>query len=653
MKRNLLICCLLFAFLQVVAQEPDAKKLLAKLEQTQEENKKAELLSQLCEQVRATHPQEAISYGKRAIALATRTDNKQVLAQTYNRIGSIYNSLGDYETALQYYYESLKLGKVMDDNLAIAKSYGNIGSVYFRQKQYDQALQFNQKALSLVQHKQDTAFLGKLYNNIGNIYLEKNLYDKALPYYQKALEMKEVIHDPDGVRSTLNNIGSIHSKKGAYKRALRYHFRALVLGKGIRRLNSLINIAEDYRVGKQYDKALKYANLYLQEARQYQAKEDIQYAADFLSKVYTSLGDYRRAHEYLTLSVAYKDSLQNEQITQQLASFQVRYETERKENENLRLKAQSALQAKQLQQQKTVAYTVGVLLLMAILLIVVAYKGKKRLQLANRQLSEINQQIVHYNQVLNQQKEELQQLNQIKNKFFSIIAHDLRSPLASLRSLIQLLSAGALQEAQLRLFAKTLETEQQNTLWLLDNLLNWASTQMNGMHVKPEHINLKMLAEENLLLLEPQAQHKHIQLQNHIVAQQTAFADPEMIRLVLRNLLANAIKFCQAGDRISLEAVALQQQITITVRDTGVGISPENQAKIFALGGMSTYGTAMEKGSGLGLTLCKDFIERNGGRIWVESEPGIGSAFRFSLPLALSESTTVNGANQKRASVVC
>lgn len=630
------------------------KQLEVELKQATDQIQKAEILSDISKEYRTFDPKQSIHYGKKAEELAQQTGDKKLLAKAYNSTGAGYFMFGDFENATLKYYAALRLREAIADTAGMCASYNNIGNIFMNQGNYPKALQFYQKALKLSREINDSVSTSRSLNNIGSAYQWQNMPDQALGYYLESLPLKEALKDRDGMSRGLSNIGLIYSQKGDYKKALDYQYKALSIAEEIKSLHNevyvLRGLADAYLAGRQPRKAVSFAMRSLEKAQQFNSKDEIKQSTELLNAIYTELGDYKNAHFYLTLFNAYKDSVQTEQAMSQINMMQVRYDTEKKELENKRLKADRSLQSKQLEQKTIFTYTIGALLVTALIFVFVTYRGQKRVRLINRKLSFKNSKITQYNRLINEkngalkeqatqlkwQKEELEHLNELKNRLFSIVAHDLRGPLVSLKSLLQLLAMGSLPEEKLKRFARTLEAEQQNTLYLLDNLLIWARSQMDGANCKESQINIAQLVAENINLLKPQAQRKDILLENKVNSQATALAlaDDEIIKLVLRNLMSNAIKFCNAGDVVTVEAESDSQFVTVVVRDTGIGIDLNSQEKIFGFRSLTTTGTAMEKGNGLGLALCKDFIEQNGGRIWVESVPGVGSSFSFTLPTA-------------------
>ena len=173
-----------------------------------------------------------------------------------------------------------------------------------------------------------------------------------------------------------------------------------------------------------------------------------------------------------------------------------------------------------------------------------------------------------------------------------------------------------------------------HTSELLENLLHWAKSQLQGETIHPVHFDLKTMVDHKMNLLEKKALEKGIHIQNKMQENTCILADQHMIELVLRNLLANAIKFCKKDDSITITAEADDKLTTVCVCDTGVGIPEKNLKKLFASETFTTQGTESEKGTGLGLLLCKDFVEKNNGNIWVESTLDKGSQFYFTVPNA-------------------
>ncbi|GAK55027.1 response regulator receiver protein [Candidatus Vecturithrix granuli] len=275
-----------------------------------------------------------------------------------------------------------------------------------------------------------------------------------------------------------------------------------------------------------------------------------------------------------------------------------------------------------------------------------SYFQDKQLEEQNRILQQLNRELERFNATLEQQvrdrtaeleaqKLELAELNASKDKFFSIISHDLRSPFNALLGFAQILSENleryTLEEIQQKVIY--IRTAAERLYALLENLLTWSRIQRGAIEYDPEPLDLAEIVEDNVALFMPNAEQKQIRLHNSIQAQTFVYADYSMLNTVIRNLTSNALKFTSSGDHVSLSVMVAERLVEVAVSDTGVGIPAEVLPTLLRIDTHHTrVGTAGEKGTGLGLVLCKELIEKNGGQLWVESEAGKGSTFKFTLP---------------------
>ena len=238
-------------------------------------------------------------------------------------------------------------------------------------------------------------------------------------------------------------------------------------------------------------------------------------------------------------------------------------------------------------------------------------------------------------EILRESEADLCELNAQKDKFFSIIAHDLLNPFNSIVGFSELLMDRINEKdyKEIDEYAKIINQSSKQVKDLLMNLLEWSRTQIGRMQFKPENFELVNLIGENIMLFDVIAGQKAITINKVSPHEITVFADKPMISTVLRNLISNAIKFTRKGGKINISAEKRATEILVSVSDNGIGITPERLEKLFRIDeNNSTSGTNNEKGTGLGLILCKEFVENHGGKIWVESEEGKGSAFYFTLP---------------------
>jgi len=230
--------------------------------------------------------------------------------------------------------------------------------------------------------------------------------------------------------------------------------------------------------------------------------------------------------------------------------------------------------------------------------------------------------------------EQLTEAVAAKDKFFSIIAHDLKNPMQGLIYYSYLLTTNFKNNntKEVEKQIKNIDKAIQQTVDLVENLLQWSRAQIKRLECKPEKIEVYPIVINNIELLSKNADIKKIKLINDVDKNARAFADGNMVTTVIRNLMSNAIKFTPIDGKVEVSARPVRKYIEISITDSGVGMSEEVKSKLFRIDVSSTTpGTSGEKGSGLGLILCKEFIEKNGGTIWVDSEEGSGSSFRFTL----------------------
>lgn len=237
------------------------------------------------------------------------------------------------------------------------------------------------------------------------------------------------------------------------------------------------------------------------------------------------------------------------------------------------------------------------------------------------------------NQYILVQNQQLEHINSEKNKLMSIIAHDLRAPLSNIQNYLELVSSYGLDKEEREIVEGDLLTVTQNTLNMLSKLLIWSKSQMDGVVVKLSDVNLLETLKNTLEMERILALKKNITLTYYIDPVIKVVADSDMLQLVIRNLVSNAIKFTAVGGTVDISTEIIMNECKVKIKDNGKGISYEQQPDIFSLKAKSTFGTKNEKGVGLGLLLCKEFTEQQGGRIGFESVPGAGSTFYIYMPV--------------------
>jgi signal transduction histidine kinase len=261
------------------------------------------------------------------------------------------------------------------------------------------------------------------------------------------------------------------------------------------------------------------------------------------------------------------------------------------------------------------------------------FRIQHELNQVNEKLQERNEEINLQNLEILKQKDDLEDLNDLKDRLLMIISHDFKSPLHSLKGLIMLINdSDRITPEEFRTLVKGVKHRVDNTYDFLENLLIWSKSQMNGFQIKWSRLDLSLLVYENMNLLQSFSDKKQIIIENRVCSDHLVYADEDMIRLVIRNLMINAIKFTSVGGKIEIRSDVLETYVKVSVQDSGVGMDTCETDRLFnSLNLTHKKGTNLEKGTGLGLMLCKDFIEKNKGTLGVVSEPGKGSIFSFTL----------------------
>jgi signal transduction histidine kinase len=582
---------------------------------------------------------EAKEYYERALEIFKKNQFFEGIANTLRSIARILGDWGNYDEALSYNQESLKFWEEIGNETGVANSYNNIGVIYQELGNYDRAFEYFHKSLDIFKKLNKTADIVNLTLHIGDIYLQRELYDKALEYYFNADLIGKQINNKKLKSITLSNIGEAYNLKGDYLKALDYQQKALKLKEEIgdkRRLSiTYTELGIIYKNVEDYEKALQYLQKGLQVAGEINFKYQLIKCYLNLSEVYTATGNHKRAFDNYKLYIEGKDQLYSEESKQTIAELQAKYQVEKKDKDNERLRHSEQLNKAQIRNQQVIIGFVLFILLGLFITMVIFHSRYQQNQKLNVQLSLKNKEIEDQQKYVEKLNKKLQEANETKDKFFSIVAHDLKSPFNSLLVLTSLLieDYDTFTEDERKQFIKQIKASSENTFTLLQNLLDWASTQMGKAMLVKEKIDISKISQETIALLMPIAKNKKIRIKSEIPENSIAFADKNMVSTVFLNLITNAIKFTPQNGLVEIRSVTENQHLEVVVADSGVGISAENLPKLFRLDQkIQTVGTAKEKGTGLGLILCKEFIEKNNGKIWVKSTVGKGSQFYFSLP---------------------
>ncbi len=593
-----------------------------------------------------TEYDSAIISLKKSLQIYQQLDNKKKIGELYDKIGSCYYSgIANYTEAMKYYFKSLELSEQENDTIRIAYSLNNLGNIYFRLNKRDKALASYMKALEYASKTMDKKINGILLNNIGAEYANKKKYTKALEYNFKAVDIKKEMGGGVGLAATYISIGSLYKYQNNFEDALKYYNDAKkILETNINSYYSALvmnYMSAVYQEKKEYQTAIKYLNISLTLSEEISANTLSKNSYLALTKIYKELHNFEKAFFYNEKYSSLHDTIFSQESNKALNEMQVKYESAKKEKENETLKHENDLNELKIEKQKSraliltiISILLFVLIILTVVLAIFIYNKYRYKQEINGILNDKNNQLELTNKKLAESENNLRELVATKDKFFSIIAHDLRSPLSSLSLVTEVLDQNLndLDKQKTIYLISSINNAANNLLELVENLLHWARTQTGKITFEPNKINLTNIIKQNISLLGLNAEKKNITIKNNIEKSIFAFADINLITTVIRNLLTNAVKFTDENGIISFSMAETDNYYEIKITDNGLGISNDNLKQLFRIDiDTKQIGNSTEKGTGLGLILCKEFIEKNGGKINVKSELGIGSTFSFTV----------------------
>lgn len=561
------------------------------------------------------------------------------MASIMNNLGNHYESLGNYQKSLDYYLKSLQMQHQFKDKVVYGTTYNHLGSLYLTIGEYEKAIDFFIKSLSIRQSIQYTEGIGKSMKNIGEYFEEIANLDSATVYYKNALAVFNSTNYRKGKNKMLVNLGRMSQKNGNYRQGLNYLLTAIrsteEVGYDKGSISASFYIGQLYNLTDNSDSAIFFLDYCISRSTEVEYIEYLNKAHWEKYLIYKKLNNSDLALLELEKFQISRELLFNEKQNKYIARLQVEHDIATKSKENELLKNQNELKEQLLQKKKTqMAQLVFIVVLTGVLIVVLILLFLDK-QKANLKLISLNKQIIEQNNTLEKLNKELQYSNNQKDRFFSIIAHELRNPLWWFRNMTEILnkSFDQLKPELIKKSLKSIEESAQNAFHLTDNLLQWSRNALNRIETAPRRVVVKSLVDKTLTLLKASADYKGITIKEKVPSHLTAFIDEELFNTVLRNLLSNALKYTPEKGTITIIAKDIEPYIEIQVSDNGIGINSENQTRLFDdEQAFTTLGISNEKGSGIGLILCKEFVLRNGGQISVESEPEKGTTFTFTIP---------------------
>ncbi len=580
-----------------------------------------------------TQPDTALILATQALKTAKKLQATKKTGNAYHASGVVYMRKGNEVNALDMFLKAIPYFEQAHDALSLTVTYRDIASLYQRQEQTERALDYYQKAYKYALKSQSRDEMARQLTQIAVIY-NKNYHkrDTAMALLQEALQVITPQNNIILKGEVLENMGYVKLGFQKHNEAIQLFNQALTnyqrLGAVYQMANARKALALAFKYKGDIRTSLQHGIIAMNLAQQTKDNSLIRGIAFLLSNDYEKQGDYKKSLYYQRMGEQAKDSIYSVEKTLILNNLQTKFDIANQQRAIDLLNKNKRIQEQELKRKtyERNALIIGTILLGGMAFLLYQYI---RYQRQNHQLLKDKNQEIEY------QKEQLIELNATKDKLFSIISHDIRSPLNSLEATLELLEHGYLSVEEMQTIAPELRRKVHTTSGLLTNILHWAKSQMEGIVTNREPFRLQPIAEELINTFQLPAQDKQILLECQIPSALQVNADRNMASLIIRNLVSNAIKFTPAGGKVVIRATSEQDYVVIMVKDTGKGMTQEQKSRLFDMKThFSTSGTSNEEGTGLGLLLCKEFAEKNEGKIWVESQPDQGSCFFVSLPAA-------------------
>jgi signal transduction histidine kinase len=588
----------------------------------------------------------------KSLEIASKNDLDEQEAAAANNLGIVKTQKGEYEEAIKYYNQALEYYETKRKSEEIGMIVLNIGNIHYNTEDYEKALQYFLEVVEIALQNGVKPTLAMAYNNIGNIYEHMDSLKKSLKYHELSYQIKLEFNDTRGIANSLNSMAAIHRKMRDYKEALKKAKLALKYQIEINDRQGIITskntIGKIYLSDQKPDSGVKY----LQESLNLSENLGfIEYMKDnlyTLSDHYEKTGNYESAHNYYKRYIAIRDSIMTMEEKKSLTESAAKFETD-----------QMKKVIKHLQEESKSKETIQLMLIGFIFLVIfVAFiiylqfrtkaksnemleeknreieKQKKEFEQLNSQLVASNDKLISLNENLLISQKELKETNATKDKFFSIIAHDLKNSIAAFLTSSELISHyyDKLDKERILHQLNRMNSGAMNLRMLLENLIQWANTKIGRLKPDFEEVDIKKTIDHSVSINEHGALNKGISIQKSIPVGMTAMADSNMLKTVIRNLISNAIKFTDNGGTIYISSKQVDNNVIISIKDSGIGMNRQEIDMLFKLeSNFRKKGTNNETGTGLGLIICKEFVEYNKGALLVESEVGKGSKFDIIL----------------------
>ena len=520
-----------------------------------------------------------INYFK-ALPAYESVGNLKKQAGTLKNIGNTYRTIKSYDKADNFFEQALQKYLLAKDSVGLAIAYNDLGLLYMDQEKPDTAIQYFSTVISTFKNHVTTELIGFVLNNLGLSWIKKNDFSKAYIYFTASLNAMKEMDNDYGIALVQNNVGNMLLKQKKYKESIDFSLKGLAAGNKIQSMETVANSYENLAIS------------------------------------YRELKDYKTSNNYFDKLLVLRDSIFQEESAKSYAEMESRYQNEKKQKEIILLKKDNAIKDLDITNQRRTRTFLIVTILLIIAIAATIYRNYAAKQKLNKALNIAN--------------DKLNEANQSKTKLLGIITHDLRTPVSNLFNFLQLQksSPDRLSAEQQERFNNQINASAENVLDTMEDVLVWSKSQMEKFEPVTEPVDISQFFDEILNLNKTAAVNRNLELVKDSPDNLYLQTDPNFLKIILRNLMSNAVKFAPANGTIRLMAQKADRVVTITVKDNGAGMSPEHVANIF------NWNNIRSDSSGLGLRLAKEFTEKLDGTITVDSVVGEGTAFMLTFKMA-------------------
>ncbi|MBL0742069.1 ATP-binding protein [Chryseolinea lacunae] len=585
-----------------------------------------------------SHPDSAITRAKAVLSAARRQNNRYFEGQSLFMLSKANWAKASYRLSTEFGFKALKIFENSKYTREWGESLITLARTFVDLQNYHEAKVYLDRATQLgIQHG-NTAVLASAYRDRSILLVEEGQYDSALYYTDKSLAIYEPKKDTLNISILYGRKARIYFTVKDYKRSRFFNRKSMHLDSlvGNRRALAIAfyNGAQNAFYLHHNDSALWFLERAIPMNKAIGNLTSLMRMHTLLAEIYIAQKKPLMSVDNLKIAAQYRDSLYSQQRNGHVQEMQSLYELEKKEDTIVMLENENELKQQQVRNQSLVTWFLLVGIVLLLLLIFVLWRLRILQTKANDALSLKNKAIEQQKEEIQAQAESLQELNHLKSKLFSVISHDLRGPITNLQSLLELLTNRILQPEEFVAISDKLKSNLNVTQRTLENLLNWSLSQMEGIKTEQQKFEIKQVMEEACKLMEEVARRKNISIENTTRTPVVVLADSNQLQLILRNLIHNAIKFSKTDGKVLVSASQHHNECHVRIKDFGIGMTEEEKEMILSSQEYFTKtGTHQEKGTGLGLLLCKEFIRRNGGTLMIDSHPGQGTEISFTLPL--------------------